>query len=311
MNLSAVGQEENPNIIKYLEEAELSSTEDNMILKEMQSFTKEQFFYLISISSSCERYDDVLLAFEYLFAYYQSAILFNQERIILETALKQTVSLKQKKLNKLDHLYNYSQNKASDLEDFENHELLLNGIKSEKERISKETECYLKRILHIIEEFIMKTVTITNKGIDREVEVFYFRMKGDIYKYFSQVEYVEEIKLKALAQAKDYYNDAYKLGGQFLPISNKVYLSTVLSYANFLLFFLKNKSEAGLIIQKVVKNDFIKDVMINKSNIQLEIFDIVKEIYDLNEALVSDSIVLTSEGDEYNLFNSTIIYHNK
>lgn len=300
MNLSPEIQEENPNILKYLEEQEMQSPEDNILVKEMHSLSKHQFYYLISISSTCERYDDVLLTFESLFSNYQSCILSSKERSILETALKTTVSSKEKKLNKLDHLLQYSQQKENDLEDNENHQSLLQGIRTEKNRISKEIVTYAQRVLCLIDDFIMKIISINTKGIDREAEVFYSRMKGDIYKYLSQVEPDDDSKQKAVIQANNNYNDAYKLGGQFLPISNKVYLRTVLSYANFLLFVLNNKAEAELIIQKVLKNDFIKDVIVSKLKIQLDLFDIVKEINELNEALINNSIVQFSETDDYN-----------
>ena len=275
-------------IIKYLSDSDIKQEQqnDDELVKEVQNYTKEQILYLIEISSKCERFQHVIFAYENLYTLFPSTFLSLDELSPLETSLKIFVAQKQKNLNILYKLYQRSQNKEADFDDMDNdNQLLLNAITSERKKIEEQISSYVNRYLKVIDNFILKNITVKNKGVDREIEVFLYRMKGDINKYLSQIESDEEQKKMYLNNAKNYYLNSYNLANQYMKVNSLSSLNTTVAYVKFLVYFGGNKGEAKNLIRGLVNKEELISLYSSILSDEKEKSDLVKEIFAINKEL--------------------------
>ena len=275
-------------IIKYLSDSDIKQEQqnDDELVKEVQNYTKEQILYLIEISSKCERFQHVIFAYENLYTLFPSTFLSLEELSPLETSLKIFVAQKQKNLNILYKLYQRSQNKEADFDDMDNdNQLLLNAITSERKKIEEQISSYVNRYLKVIDNFILKNITVKNKGVDREIEVFLYRMKGDINKYLSQIESDEEQKKMYLNNAKNYYLNSYNLANQYMKVNSLSSLNTTVAYVKFLVYFGGNKGEAKNLIRGLVNKEELISLYSSILSDEKEKSDLVKEIFAINKEL--------------------------
>ena len=242
--------------------------------------------YLIEISSKCERFQHVIFAYENLYTLFPSTFLSLEELSPLETSLKIFVAQKQKNLNILYKLYQRSQNKEADFDDMDNdNQLLLNAITSERKKIEEQISSYVNRYLKVIDNFILKNITVKNKGVDREIEVFLYRMKGDINKYLSQIESDEEQKKMYLNNAKNYYLNSYNLANQYMKVNSLSSLNTTVAYVKFLVYFGGNKGEAKNLLRGLVNKEELISLYSSILSDEKEKSDLVKEIFAINKEL--------------------------
>lgn len=275
-------------IIKYLSDSDIKQEQqnDDELVKEVQNYTKEQILYLIEISSKCERFQHVIFAYENLYTLFPSTFLSLDELSPLETSLKIFVAQKQKNLNILYKLYQRSQNKEADFDDMDNdNQLLLNAITSERKKIEEQISSYVNRYLKVIDNFILKNITVKNKGVDREIEVFLYRMKGDINKYLSQIESDEEQKKMYLNNAKNYYLNSYNLANQYMKVNSLSSLNTTVAYVKFLVYFGGNKGEAKNLLRGLVNKEELISLYSSILSDEKEKSDLVKEIFAINKEL--------------------------
>lgn len=275
-------------IIKYLSDSDIKQEQqnDDELVKEVQNYTKEQILYLIEISSKCERFQHVIFAYENLYTLFPSTFLSLEELSPLETSLKIFVAQKQKNLNILYKLYQRSQNKEADFDDMDNdNQLLLNAITSERKKIEEQISSYVNRYLKVIDNFILKNITVKNKGVDREIEVFLYRMKGDINKYLSQIESEEEQKKIYLNNAKNYYLNSYNLANQYMKVNALSSLNTTVAYVKFLVYFGGNKGEAKNLLRGLVNKEELISLYSSILSDEKERSDLVKEIFAINKEL--------------------------
>ena len=275
-------------IIKYLSDSDIKQEQqnDDELVKEVQNYTKEQILYLIEISSKCERFQHVIFAYENLYTLFPSTFLSLEELSPLETSLKIFVAQKQKNLNILYKLYQRSQNKEADFDDMDNdNQLLLNAITSERKKIEEQISSYVNRYLKVIDNFILKNITVKNKGVDREIEVFLYRMKGDINKYLSQIESDEEQKKMYLNNAKNYYLNSYNLANQYMKVNSLSSLNTTVAYVKFLVYFGGNKGEAKNLLRGLVNKEELISLYSSILSDEKEKSDLVKEIFAINKEL--------------------------
>lgn len=275
-------------IIKYLSDSDIKQEQqnDDELVKEVQNYTKEQILYLIEISSKCERFQHVIFAYENLYTLFPSTFLSLEELSPLETSLKIFVAQKQKNLNILYKLYQRSQNKEADFDDMDNdNQLLLNAITSERKKIEEQISSYVNRYLKVIDNFILKNITVKNKGVDREIEVFLYRMKGDINKYLSQIESDEEQKKMYLNNAKNYYLNSYNLANQYMKVNSLSSLNTTVAYVKFLVYFGGNKGEAKNLLRGFVNKEELISLYSSILSDEKEKSDLVKEIFAINKEL--------------------------
>lgn len=250
-------------ILKYLADSEIMK--DNKIknievFKDIDNFSKEQILYLIEIAMKANRNEDVIICYEKLFQLYPSTSLTIDELNTLEGSLKLYVAGRQKNINYLYRLYSRSQNKENDFDDMENdNQLLLTGITNERIRTEGQVASFVNRYLKLIDNNLLQNIAKKDKEPDRSVEVFLYRIKGDINKYLSQVENEDKNKREFIRSAQQAYYNSYNIAVRYLDVQDVSYLNAMLSYTKFLVYFKNNKSEAQNILNLLfAKKEFQK-----------------------------------------------------
>lgn len=107
-------------------------------------------------------------------------------------------------------------------------------------------------------------------------------MKGDINKYLSGVKKNYEDYMN---EADEYFKNALIYSSKNLHILNSVYLYTILSYAKFLISYIKDDREALNILNIALQHKDTKDV--NENIVDQETVSYLKEIKKLAKSLSS------------------------
>ena len=254
---------------KYLSNNEL-------FYKEIEKYDNFELIYLLILCKNCEKYEEIIYVFELFYKKYPNNFLEIEIISILEIAYKKLISQKQKQINKLDDLLEYSKNEQ---EETENN--LISNLNKFKNKIIKEIFDLCNKILFLIDEFILKNITNIETGINREIEVFLYKLKGDSKKYMSQFSDDEKIKKLNLKEAKEFYTNSINICNKYLPITNKTFLNCYSSYCKFLIFFKKEFGESQNLIDYILNNKEIKNLE-NEEQKSIEI-EIIKELKDLDK----------------------------
>ncbi|MCQ2816070.1 MAG: 14-3-3 family protein [archaeon] len=247
--------------------------------------TQTQIIELIYLSQKLERYDDLIVSYETLFKLFPNYLLKLEEISPLEIGFKSLIAEKQKKLKKLENLLNYSKGKEEDFENSTENLFFNRAIVSQGKQLEKEIELISKKILFLFDNYVMKNLYSTKKEIDREMEIFILRIKGDIYKYLSFVDKNITEKKQKIANAKMYYEDAYKYCLDYLKPENLSYINCVICYSKFMGLFEKNAVQGKIIVKELIeKLNSISDLRIKK-----RIADKINELYDVYNILEKNS----------------------
>lgn len=267
-----------PELIPMLSDPEISIYETNEI-KGLDDYSIEQMNYLLYLSSQCERYQYIIEVFEKLCFINPHMPLSKANRNILEIALKSHIAIKQKRINKLNSLVEYSEKTKTD-EAKKEQKNFFKAINKEKERLIDETLDFLLRIMKLIDCHWMKTITMqVNKASDKETEVFLYRIKGDYYKYLSQIEIDADESKKQLNLSNDSFIKACQLSKAHLLITNIDHLNSVYCYSHFINFYIKDAVKAEKLLYDIISNETIINIYQGKELISIETIELIKTIY--------------------------------
>ncbi len=252
-------------------------------------YNRDQYLYLIYIADKCERYEDALSAFEAMIQKFQCN-LTREERETFESCFKNIIKTKQKNLNKIS-IYIEKLKKQQTERDANFEENFLNSIIEEKAHISNSLKSVCKKTLRLIDNYLIKYINFLitpiheekGESTDKENEMFLLRLKGDIYKYLSQVEISDDYK-NLLNSANQFFKEALSIGTENFPISNKTLLETVIAYSKFLQDFLKDKQGALKILTSIYNTDAIEKIL-ESDKIDEGVIKCLKTIQLMTESL--------------------------
>lgn len=280
-----------------------SKIEENKKLKfENDSYSKEQFLHLIYLSDKCRRYEDSLLAFEQMIQKYPGSMT-KEERELFENSIKCLIKTYQKNLNKISgfikEVKKQQEIELSSLDPIQEksqtvpeNNVILDSLNEEKKHIENETIIICKKVIKLIDNFLMKNLNFKNSNIrksnskadsteisnflkmdiknnnpytEKESEVFLFRLKGDLNKYLSQVhsKVDSEIYLKS---ADEYFNKSIEIGKKYLDSFNYVYLESVIAYSKFLQDFKLESDTAMNLLLNVYRMDGVREILSEHEN---------------------------------------------
>ena len=268
----------NNNMLEYLNDKEKKMKVDLQYLlkSKLKKYGKDEILVLISICYQCEKYEDVITCFEELYLQYNELYLPIEQLQYLEIGFKSIITQKQKQLNKLKNLLDYSQENNNN--NSEENKGLISGINFQSFKIEQEMKDYCLRIIKLIDTFIIKNISEKINGINRELESFLYKIKGDSCKYLILIEKNDDIKNNYLKEAKNHYKNCIYVCNKYLYIANRIYLNCILSYLKFLIFFGNGVKEAKNIINDYINKDEIKDI---QNNTEKPEHKIIEEIIEL------------------------------
>lgn len=158
--------------------------------------TREELLYLARLAEQCERYDEMV---EYTsdFAKIGGQELTLEERNILSVAFKNVVGTRRAAWRVLSSIEKKENNKGNSSN--------VEKVKHYKTQIEEELTKVCQDILVLLEQYL---IPHTNS---EEAQVFFYKMKGDYYRYIA--EYAVAEKRNAAAQkALQSYQEAHEIG---------------------------------------------------------------------------------------------------
>ncbi len=197
--------------------------------KEMATkHSREELLYLARLAEQCERYDEMV---EYAsdFAKVGTEELSLEERNILSVAFKNVVGTRRAAWRVLSSIEKKENNKgnASNVE----------KVKYYKRQIEEELTKICQDILALLENHLIP------KTHSEEAQVFFFKMKGDYYRYIA--EYAVADKRNAAAQkALSSYAEAHEVAQKSLASTHPVKLGLALNYSVFYYEIMQNPEKA-------------------------------------------------------------------
>lgn len=187
----------------------------------------EKNVYLAMLAEQCNRFEDMMEFLEDMVKS-KKEDLSSDERNLLSIAYKNTVSQRRQAVRTL-LAYEIKEKKKP-----ESH--YLEYIIEYKKRVEAELAQFCQRVVNDIDNYLLP------KATDAEAQVFYYKMKGDYYRYIAENVEGEE-KDKNGEYSLNAYSQATELA-KSLNYANPIKLGLALNYSVFY-YEVKNNQEAA------------------------------------------------------------------
>ena len=165
------------------------------------------------LAEQCERYDDMCSNMKSLVESLKNedvGDLSIEERNLLSVAYKNKVGAKRSSWRVISSIETKKDEKGL--------------AKKYRETIEKELDEVCKEVLGLLDDILIK------KATESEAKVFYLKMKGDYYRYLSEVK--KDEREEVAKNACDAYQDAYDEASN-LPVTHPIRLGLALNFSVF------------------------------------------------------------------------------
>eukprot|EP01080_Neovahlkampfia_damariscottae_P005085 gene5085-8685_t len=201
--------------------------------------TREELFFLAKTSLKIERYEEMMFIMNKLCTL--NFELNKEERLILSLAYKNVLGSKRMILKTINSLL-----LQEETEETRKNKDLQGGnidvLKSYKLKVVNELKDLCYEAISIIDIYILKS------SKSKESFSFFYKMKGDIYRYLSEI--LNEIELqKVKDESINYYELAVETSKDFQP-SNPIKLSIALNFSIFYYEIMNSPENASKLAKK-------------------------------------------------------------
>ena len=207
----------------------------------MTANTREEHLYMAKITEQTERFEDMLEAMNKVVA--ANADLTIEERNLLSVAYKNSIGSRRTAWRALSSIEKKEEQKGSKN---------IGILKSYKAKIGSELDKFCNEILNLID-----TQLIPNAS-SAESQVFYFKMKGDYYRYISEYTSGADHD-KAGDNAHTAYTAATEKAEKDLKTTHPIKLGLALNYSVFH-YEVKNDPSKACQLAKQAFDDAIADI---------------------------------------------------
>merc|ERR1719367_2471167 len=107
-----------------------------------------------------------------------------------------------------------------------------------KHRVEAELKTICNEVLGLLNEYL---IPISQNG---EAKVFYYKMRGDYYRYIAEFSAEEEDKTAAAREAREAYDAAMSIAQSELLVTHPIRLGLALNFSVFFYEVLNNAEEA-------------------------------------------------------------------
>ena len=210
----------------------------------MTASTRDEHLYMAKITEQTERFEDMLDAMNKVVN--ADAGLSVEERNLLSVAYKNTIGSRRTAWRALTSIEKKEEQKGSKN---------IGLLKSYKSKIEAELNKYCNDILNLIDT---KLVTKAVEDKNAEAQVFYYKMKGDYYRYIS--EYTSgEAHGAAGDNAHGAYKKATEKAESELKTTHPIRLGLTLNYSVFW-YEVKGDPSKACQLAKQAFDDAIADI---------------------------------------------------
>ena len=207
----------------------------------MTASNRDEHLYMAKITEQTERFEDMLDAMNKVVA--ANADLTVEERNLLSVAYKNTIGSRRTAWRALSSIEKKEEQKGSKN---------IGLLRSYKNKIEGELDRYCNEILNLIDSQLVP------KASAPEAQVFYYKMKGDYYRYIS--EYTSGDKRdKAGDNAHEAYKAATENAEKDLKTTHPIRLGLALNYSVFH-YECKNDPSKACQLAKQAFDDAIADI---------------------------------------------------
>jgi len=234
---------------------------------------REDNVYLAKLAEQAERYDEMVEAMKKVASL--NVELTVEERNLLSVAYKNVIGARRAAWRIIASIEQKEKSKGNDGN--------VTKIKLYAEKIDKELNSIVADVMNVIDTHLVPHAT------GEESKVFYYKMKGDYFRYKAEFT-AEEARKESANKSLEGYSSALKIAQEHLPTTNPIRLGLAL---NFSVFYYEILNEQGKACE-LAKQAFD---------------DAIAKLDDLSEDSYKDSTVImqllrdnltlwTSEGDD-------------
>jgi len=188
---------------------------------------REDNVYLAKLAEQAERYDEMVTAMKKVASL--NVELTVEERNLLSVAYKNVIGARRAAWRIISSIEQKEKSKGN--------ETNVEKIKHYASKIDQELNDIVADVMTVIDTHLVPHAT------GQESKVFYFKMKGDYYRY--KAEFTAEEARKAAAQKSlEGYTEALSIAKEHLPSTNPIRLGLALNFSVFYYEILNEQSKA-------------------------------------------------------------------
>ncbi|XP_062897080.1 14-3-3 protein beta/alpha-1-like isoform X1 [Mobula hypostoma] len=188
------------------------------------NMSKAELVEKAKFAEQAERYDDMAAAMKAVAE--KGDELSNEERNLLSVAYKNVVGTRRS-----------SWRVISSIEQKNDNENKIQMVQSYREKIEKELQDICNDVLRLLDEYLIANATSS------ESKVFYLKMKGDYYRYLSEVAN-EAKKTTTVECAQKAYDEAFQISEADMQPTHPIRLGLALNFSVFYYEILNSPEKA-------------------------------------------------------------------
>jgi len=217
---------------------------------------REENVYMAKLAEQAERYDEMVAAMKNVAQL--NVELTVEERNLLSVAYKNVVGARRASWRIISSIEQKEKSKEN--------EANVNRIRSYGKKVEKELSDICHDVLNVLDNHLIKSST------SEESKVFYYKMKGDYYRYMAEFS-SEEDRKAAAENSLQAYQQASKIASEALPPTHPIRLGLALNFSVFYYEILNEPDKACELAKKAFD-------------------DAIAELDDLTEDSYKDSTVI-------------------
>jgi 14-3-3 protein epsilon len=217
---------------------------------------REESVYMAKLAEQAERYDEMVNAMKNVAQL--NVELTVEERNLLSVAYKNVVGARRASWRIISSIEQKEKSKEN--------EANVNRIRAYGKKVEKELADICHDVLHVLDDHLIKSST------SEESKVFYYKMKGDYYRYMAEFS-AEEDRKAAAENSLQAYQQASKIASEALPPTHPIRLGLALNFSVFYYEILNEPDKACELAKKAFD-------------------DAIAELDDLTEDSYKDSTVI-------------------
>jgi len=177
---------------------------------------REENVYMAKLAEQAERYDEMVQAMKNVAQL--NVELTVEERNLLSVAYKNVVGARRASWRIISSIEQKEKSKEN--------EANVARIKSYGKKVEKELADICHDVLNVLDNHLIKSST------SDESKVFYYKMKGDYYRYMAEFS-SEEDRKQAAENSLGAYQQASKIASEALPPTHPIRLGLALNFSVF------------------------------------------------------------------------------
>jgi len=188
---------------------------------------REDNVYLAKLAEQAERYDEMVDAMKKVAAL--NVELTVEERNLLSVAYKNVIGARRAAWRIIASIEQKEKSKGN--------EGNVEKIKRYAAKIDKELNDIVSDVMNVIDKHLIPHAT------GEESKVFYYKMKGDYYRYKAEFT-ADDARKEAAQKSLEGYTEALKIAQEHLPTTNPIRLGLALNFSVFYYEILNEQQKA-------------------------------------------------------------------